>query len=180
MPHSPTAVPLPRRALLGGVVAVSSVAAVGCESVWRSPLGATEPTPTADEVLRQQVLAAVAGHREFLTAVVLAHPGLSGPLHRLATMHSAHARVLGEGLEQAGEVEEAAVTPTPDPAPDPVPRRSGAALRVVRRRHLAWQRQLADQVVAAESGGFARVLAAMAAAVTQQLLTLPQPESGAA
>jgi hypothetical protein len=124
-----------------------------------TPVATTEPgEPTADEVLVDEVLAALAAAVEVLTRARTVRT-LHQPLGSLARAHRAHVDVLG------GE--------PPAPATAPGASDASVALREVRRSEQRLQTRLADAAGRAESGALARLLASVSASVSQHLAALP-------
>jgi hypothetical protein len=101
----------------------------------------------------EQVAALVAATRR-------RHRRLRPRLGPLVALHEAHRAVLDEAGDHAGAA--------PDPAPR-VPRGADRALALVLRQEEQHARTLARSAVEASSGGFARLLASMAAGVDQHL-----------
>lgn len=149
-----------RRLVLFGSAATGAVIATsGCEV--RSPLDA-RPTESAapapvdpDLALRDAAQLAIVTQLDLVTSTLAARPRLSARLQPLADLHSAHADAL-----PGAPARESAKESTPVPA--------GTWGDIVRGER-ALSRQLAGMAQRAESGGFARLLASMAAAIDQRL-----------
>jgi hypothetical protein len=121
---------------------VALAALAGCDDGSEPPVPPPSPSPDADEALVDEVVAAITA----VWRVAAARPGL-------AAVHEAHVGALG------GEITVAPARRRPD-------------VTVLRRREEALQTRLVDAAMAAESGGLARLLASMSAAVAQQLVVL--------
>ena len=123
----------------------------------RSPLDAA-PTQSAapapvdpDLALRDAAQLAIVTQLDLVTSTLAARPRLAARLQPLADLHAAHADALPGAPARES---------TPAPA---------GTWGVVVHGERALARQLAGMAQRAESGGFARLLASMAAAVDQQL-----------
>lgn len=96
------------------------------------------------------------------------HPALEAPLADLLKMHHAHLVALRDAVP----------TPTPGPQPHPelsVPRSTSRALAQLRGSERPVRARLAGLAQKARSGDFARLLASMAAAVSQHIEDWPEP-----
>lgn len=139
---------LSRRALLGvGTITLATLS--GCASD-RDPVSSSV-APAAngdpDQDLLDRVLDELAGAEQLAVAA---------GVQELALLHRTHIEAL-DG------------TP-PTPAPPPTP--GSATVADLRQNERRLQTQLVDASMAAESGGLARLLASMSAAVSQQLVAL--------
>lgn len=156
---------LTRRTAWSGLLGTAATL-TGCELVDSvdpapaSPSDEPEAAPDGDSDLVDAALEEVRAVRRLVAGVSADHPRLRRDLAELSRMHEAHGEALGS---QNGFGREA-----------PATRDADAALALLRRRHLAHQRRLADHAVAAQSGRLARLLASMSAAVAQQLAVLPK------
>lgn len=123
--------------------------------------------PPEDSALVASVVAAVSAAADVVTAASGVAPALATRLDGLARDHAAHLDLL------VGAVSDAEV-PTPGAAS--VPARPAPALAAVRRSEQRLLRTLRQSCVAASSGDLARVLASVAASVSQHLASLaPEP-----
>ena len=129
---------------------------------------ATDAGPDADAHLVDTVVDDVTAILLLVAAARKREPRLRRDLAGLERMHEGHLEALGAtGRGRTGQDESAG-------------RDAAAALKLVRRRELAHQRQLVDHAVAARSGQLAGLLASMSAAVAQELSPLPgTPSTGA-
>jgi hypothetical protein len=100
--------------------------------------------------------------REAVDATVSRFPATRTSLAAVATMHRAHEATLADAVP-------ARARRTTTAAPYTVPRRRAAALRALSRREQRLHDSLGTLALKAESGGFARLLASMGAAVGQRL-----------
>lgn len=163
---------LPRRAVLGGLTAAALVAAGGCSSGSPRPAAHASggTTTTAREVSPDVALAITAVGRigdvaDLLHRTVARHRSLRHRLSGLAALHAAHLRLLQDAVPQ--DRRDGARGATGDHAH--VPHREHAALEAVLGAEHALRPRLDGLAVQAQSGEFARLLAAMSAAVGQQL-----------
>ncbi|MDQ1103153.1 hypothetical protein [Nocardioides zeae] len=177
-----------RRAVVAApaaLVAASLLAA--CDGDRGTPDGvvsATEDGTSADVERVDEALAAIGTAREQAATAAAAHATLAPALAPLLDVHDAHLALLSEaagtdgsegsssssteGTDGPASTGPTGVTETPaDPVLDPA-----AALAGVRTTETDLATTLTDLAVAADSGPLARTLAAMAAAVDQQLLLL--------
>ncbi|WP_127480343.1 hypothetical protein [Nocardioides pantholopis] len=169
----PARLPTTRRAALGGTLAGVTALALGtagCDVDDLDPRSqpSTE-SPAAPDPPDAALVREVAGSvRETATLVHAAGPERSAALAGLLALHEAHLLLLEtEGDQDAGE------TDAPSPSDPSAPSgRPAPAQRQVVAAEQALQGQLADAALRASSGELARVLAAMSAAVAQQLATL--------
>lgn len=125
--------------------------------------GEPVPEPPEDSALVVSVVAAVIAAVDVVTATSATTPALATRLEGLARAHAAHRDLL------VGAIPDSDV---PTPAVVSVPARPGAALAAVRRSEQRLLRTLRDSCGAAASGDLARVLASMAASVSQHLASL--------
>lgn len=119
--------------------------------------------PPEDTALVAAVVVAVSAAADVVIAAADTAPALAARLDGLAQAHAAHLERL------VGAVADADV---PAPAVVSVPARPGAALDAVRRSEQRLLRTLRESCVVAASGDLARVLASMAASVSQHLAIL--------
>ena len=134
----------------------------GCSTADTST---TVSQPDADLPAAREAIALTRAGIALITATTARHPALRGELASLLAMHHAHLRRL-RTLDASG-------TPA-TPATKPVPAAADAALTRVRTAESARATRLDALALAAHSGGFARMLGAMAAAVDQHLAVLPR------
>ena len=111
----------------------------------------------------------IAEAADLLHRTVADHRGLRHRLSGLAALHAAHLRLLQDAVP--ADRREAAQRSTGRRAH--VPRREHAALEAVLRTEDRLRPRLEGLAVRAQSGEFARLLAAMSAAVAQQLAVVP-------
>jgi len=129
--------------------------------------GGPVAAPPEDSPLVASVVVAVSEAADLVAAASEVAPALATRLDSLGRAQAAHLDLL------VGAVPEADV-PTPGTANVPV--RPAPALAAVRLSEQRLLRTLRDACVAAASGDLARVLASMAASVSQHLATLsPEP-----
>jgi hypothetical protein len=129
---------------------------------------APEAKKDSDQVLVDATAAAIGRRAAIVDATVAAHVALAAPLQPLTKLHAAHYTALGA---TAGTLEGPAVSPD-----------AAAALTSLRSSETDLQKELAGAAGAATSGALAQTFASMAAAVAQQLATLPTtlaPANGA-
>lgn len=159
---------LSRRGFLAGgtagVAALTAASLTGCSV--ETPLGVDRPrrpaTPSPDVAVATTALLAVRGAVEALKATVAALPATRGDLVPLLSMHRTHLATLVDAVPDGS-------APSPSPAAYVVPRGRPAALRAVRRREEQLLARLGELAVQAQSGEFARLLAAMGAGTQQRL-----------
>lgn len=165
-----------RRAVVAGVTAgvAASLAAGtlgGCASGSTSPrAGRRDATPevSPDVAVAAAALQAITRSANAVGRTARRHPRLKAALAGLAALHAAHLRLLQDAVP-AGHRRDT----TAGPAPATVPHRPPAALAAVAHDEHDLRAQLEGLAVRARSGEFARLLAAMSAAVGQQLAVLP-------
>lgn len=174
MSPSPRAV-ASRRATIGAAAAL--VALTACEADGGTPRRPATPSGTApdgshaatdpDLTLVEDVVAEVTAALALVEAARGRGRTLSRRLAGLADTHRAHLDLLDAGT-------------TPPPADDPSLRGgAGAVVRRVAERERVLQRRLTGRAVAAESGQLAALLAAIVAAVAQQVALLEAPGGAA-
>lgn len=184
--------PAPARWLTSRRAVVAAPAALvvapllaACDGDGGTPDGvvrATEDGTSADVERVDEARAAIGAARAQAATAAATHPTLAPALAPLLAVHDAHLALLSEaagtdGSEGSSSTEgtdgptstgPTGATETPaDPVLDPA-----AALAGVRTTETDLAATLTDLAVAADSGPLARTLAAMAAAVDQQLLLL--------
>lgn len=178
-PISPT-----RRALLGAAGAGWLAAAAGCARVTELGTTRTEQPGTgersdrdtsgdnnADEALLTSIRSSVLSAATLVATTLDRHPVLAPDLLALQELHSAHLAALDpENTYDTVQPELPADTPLEAPA-----EATEAARRRVLRREESLLTQLSEAVTEAESGRFARLLAATAAGLTQQMTRLEEP-----
>jgi len=169
-----------RRATLGGAAALTAVAVAGCTDDGSGRRTVTAP-PTRragtdpDVLLAATVLADERAMLARVKATTRRHPTLKAELAGARAAHRAHVRLLSRAVPKEAASASASASPsaTPSAAPSPgVPAKPGPALAALvqaedRLSHLGRR-----SAFAARSGAFARVLASMAAAATQQATQL--------
>ena len=129
----------------------------------QDPSGEPVAEPPEDSALVASVVAAVIATTAVVTTASDASEALATRLAGLAQAHAAHLDLL------VGAVPDAEVPAVESPA---VPALPGPALVAVRRSELRLLRTLGESCVDAASGDLARVLASMAASVSQHVATL--------
>lgn len=167
MPDHPT-LTTRRTALVGALGSLALVA--GCDlddldpTADTSPSGGetdnSEPAQDTDAALVDRVFDELQELIELVAVERSKYPRLDPALTSLVDLHSAHLKALG------GET----VTAWTDKHHTQGP---ASALTLISSREIRAQRRLADWSVRASSGALARLLAAMSAAVAQQLTVLP-------
>lgn len=179
MPITPSDRPagMSRRTAVAGVLALAAAGVSGCtpRGIDRRPRAGATATPSPrtdpDVALAATVLAREQGLLDRVLATLHRHPGLRADLGAARSAHRSHVDLLTDAVPLG-----ARPSASPPGATPHVPARAPAALAALSReedRHAELGRRSA---FAAESGAFARVLASMAAAASQQAAAL----SGAA
>lgn len=182
-PISPT-----RRALLGAAGAGWLAAAAGCARVTELGTTRTEQPGTgergdrdtggdnnADEALLASIRTSVLSAATLVATTLDRHPVLAPDLLALQELHSAHLAAL-DPENTAGDVQpEPPAETTPETSAETPAEATEAARRSVLRREESLLAQLTAAVTEAESGRFARLLAATAAGLTQQMTRLEEP-----
>lgn len=166
---------LPRRAVLGGLTAAALVAAGGCSSGSprpaaheSAPSDGTTTTPrevSPDVALAITAVGRIGAVADLLHRTVARHRSLRHRLSGLAALHAAHLRLLQDAVPQDRRGGARGATG----GHAHVPHREHAALEAVLGAEHALRPRLDGLAVQAQSGEFARLLAAMSAAVGQQL-----------
>lgn len=164
--------------MLGGVLGVVATA-VGCAPA-ASPSGqggrttskgsasAGQPRAVSPDVaVAISAASQVRQAADLLHRTVRRHPRLRGRLTALSAVHDTHLRLLRQAVPP-GEHEDRSSTTARQAVP---PRAAAAVDGVVRVEH-GLRQSLEGLAVRAQSGEFARLLAAMSAAVGQQLALL--------
>ena len=153
--------------MLGGLAAGAVVLATGCTSAGqdtRAPRGiATRRQVSPDVALATTAAGRVGQVADLVERTVARHRQLRHRLAGLAALHAAHLRLLQEAVPADRRRDEQG------PHREHVPHAEHAALRSVLRAEHSLRPQLQGLAMRAESGEFARLLAAMSAAVGQQL-----------
>jgi hypothetical protein len=187
-----------RRAALAAAAGLSVGAVVGCTSQRQGRRGEEPPEPVEPEVDPDVAVAAEALANqeqilELLGATGERHPGLGRALAAVVAAHEAHAALLADavppevtaepttsptaspapgGADTQATPESPEGSPSPDGRRTQVPRNPARALD----RVVAAERELAtatkQHAFRARSGGFARLLASMAAAAAQHEVVL--------
>jgi hypothetical protein len=166
-----------RRAAVVGALAAGAVVATGCEQ--DAGPGATGSTPTAPTPTllepadpdREADVATVGSALDqtvaalaVVEAVAQRHRRLRPTLDPVATVHRAHRDVLADAAPEVAATSPAATAPA----------RPADALALVRRTEEATRTRLERWALDARSGTLARLLAGMAAGVSQQVSVLPE------
>ena len=187
---------LTRRAALGGALALTAAGATACtpSGVDRRPgpraAAATAGRTDPDVALAAVVLADEQAMVDRLEATVAAHPDLTGPTRSALAAHRSHVALLREAVPKgsgspsaspsaplsasASGTDGATPTAAPTAGPGAVPHSAPAALRALARAEEQLVLVGKRSAFAAESGAFARVLAAMAAGAAQQAVVLAE------
>ena len=159
---------LSRRALVAGGVTLGAGAVLGACSTDDGDTGSRRPTGTAalapDVAVATTALDQIRAAREAVDATVARFPATRASLGPLGTLHRTHEASLADAVPDRAR-------PSTTPAPYAVPRRRAAAVRAVARREQRLHDSLGALALKAESGGFARLLASMGAALGQRLTT---------
>ncbi len=185
MPPAPSRPLLPasRRTLLAAPAALLAAPVLAaCDGPRSAPDGvvtATGDDTSADVGRVDEARAAIGAARTQAATAGTTHATLAPALGPLLAVHDAHLALLDEANRTEGaEGADADAGPAGDRTSDPAASPGdpvldpAAALAAVRTTETALAATLADLAVAADSGPLARTLAAMAAAVDQQLLLL--------
>ena len=181
---------LSRRTALGVVTAGSAVALAGCtpSGIDRRPRknASAAPTPDADPdvALAATVLADEQAMLDLIAATVARHPALEARLATARDAHQAHVDLLTKAVPKDARVlpgaspsedtspsDSQSVSPSPTGSPTVPARRPRAVAAVAAaedRLALVGRRS----AFAAQSGGFARVLAGMSASAAQHAVAL--------
>ena len=168
-----------RRATLGGAAALTAVAVAGCTD--DAPRRTVTPPPTRragtdpDVLLAATVLADERAMLERVKATTRRHPTLKADLAGARAAHRAHVRLLAQAVpkQTASPSPSASASGTPSARPSPgVPAKPGPALAALAQAEDRLSHVGRRSAFAARSGAFARVLASMAAAATQQATQL--------
>jgi hypothetical protein len=178
VPSTPRAVT--RRTAVGGLVAAAATTLSGCHAtgVDRRPRATLTPLPSRRPGVDPDVAlaAVVLRHERAMLARVRAtadrHPTLADTLAGARAAHRAHVDLLVKAVpdETSSASPSAAepASPTTGAAVPRVPERAAAALSALARAEERLSLTGRRSSFAAESGAFARVLASMAAAASQQ------------
>jgi len=135
--------------------ALGPVVVAGCATTTTP---STSSPPDADVPAAREATALTRDAITTITATIARHPGLAQQLQPVLAMHRAHLRRLRSVNPGA------TIAPTPAKVP-PAPRRALARVRAADATRATRLEALAG---AAHSGGFARMLASMAAAIAQR------------
>ena len=175
----PIPAPVSRRAALGGLASLAGVLGSVLSGCTASPLSSARPpagtlTPTAsaspagrepsspDVRLAAAVLRSEQALLDRVRATARRHPGLAPQLDAAQRSHRAHVDLL------TGAVPPAARPSRPAADRHRVPGGSRAAMSALARAEEQLARRRRGHALQARSGPFARVLASMAAAASQQ------------
>lgn len=185
-----------RRTATVGVAAVTAALASGCtpRGIDRRPRArssaTTAPRTDPDVALAAAVLTDEQDMLDRVLATLRRHPRLAPVLSGTRAVHQAHVDLLTDAVPDRARASSAAspsqgaspsVSPSVAPAPDPparVPSRVPAALAALAREEDRLALLGRRSAFTAESGAFARVLASMAAAASQQSVTLAAAARG--
>jgi hypothetical protein len=159
-----------RRTAVGGVAAAAVALVAGCTSsndskpsATRTPSPRHSPGTDPDVKIAATVLERERVLLERVAATAHKHPRLAPTLATARASHRAHVALLTKAVPNN--------TPVRSPAPGALPRVPGRAAAALSALAVA-ERRLSDvgarSSLAARSGPFARVLASMAAAASQQ------------
>jgi hypothetical protein len=166
-----------RRAAVAGALAVGAAVATGCEQ--DAGPGATAsatatPTPTllepadpdreADVATVGSALDDTVAALAVVEAVGQRHPQLRPAVEPVAAVHRAHRDVLADAAPEVAATSPSATAPT----------RPARALALVRSTEETTRTRLEGWALDARSGTLARLLAGMAAGVSQQASLLPE------
>ena len=183
-----------RRTATVGVAAITAVLASGCtpRGIDRRPrarsAATAAPRTDPDVALAAAVLTDEQGMLDRVLATLRRHPRLTPVLSGTRAVHQAHVDLLTDAVPvraRASASPSAAtspsVSPSVAPSPEPparVPARVPAALAALAREEDRLALLGRRSAFTAESGAFARVLASMAAAASQQSVTLAAAAQG--
>lgn len=176
-----------RRALLGGMGTAFGGAVLGACTGGGSP-GPRRDTPAVDPdvVVAAEALGLLVAARDVVRATVGRHPALDRPLADLLAAHDAHVATLEDAVpdDATGGTGAAGTapgsegpSPGPSAAPGPaprtrVPREPAPAMGLVVGTERELTTELKRLAFRAESGTFARVLAAVASSAAQYATVL--------
>ncbi len=187
------AVTLSRRAALLGAVGTTTLACSPYELQTQQRRPPVRPTPSTAEApavdpdvdLATTVVAAERALLERIDATVRRHPRLERVLASTREVHDVHVSLLEDAVPAGSGASDAATPTSPaspgEPGPTPaddtsepvgVPRDRARALRAVATAEDELALTAKQAAFAAQSGAFARVLASMAAASSQQSAVL--------
>lgn len=173
--------PVPRRTVLAVVAAAATASVAGCEL---DPPDDRAPSSGPDAILSDEEFDTdLAGKAARSISTTLAevraaaerHVGLAQSLAGLIATHEAHHALLADSGADSGDNPSA--SPSESVTAPPV---SGQALSRLTSSERKLARRLEGWAVAARSGQFARVLASMAASVSQHVAVLPTAKEPAA
>ncbi len=146
-----------------GAAGLAAAAVGGCSTDDGGTDGPARPAELAPDVaVATRALTEITAMRAAVTATLRRYPAARARLAPLARMHRAHEETLVDAVP-----DRAATSGTPRPYT--VPRTRRAAFRAVTRDEQRLQDHLGGLALEAESGDFARLLAAMGAGIGQQL-----------
>lgn len=166
-----------RRTAVGGIVAAGATFVAGCTSsggdhhgsATRTPKPSHSPSVDPDVKVAATVLMHERAMLERVVATSRRHPATASALAGAQAAHRAHVALLTKAVPDDTPF----VSPSPGAAkPGRVPRRAGPALSALARSEGRLSEIGARSSLAARSGPFARVLASMAAAASQQSVRL--------
>ncbi len=164
-PASGTRGPLTRRSLLtAGIAGMVGVLVSGCDSKSSAPDDTPEPKAqlAPDVTVATTALAEIRAVRAAVTSTRSRFPAARSQLASLVQMHQAHEESLADAVPARART-------SASPAPYVVPRQREVALRKLATTEQHLHDTLGGLAVRAQSGDFARLLASMGAAVSQQL-----------
>lgn len=159
-----------RRGVLAAALSLPVMPLAGC--ALNNPLDrrrtlAAEAVPALapDVGVAVEAVARIRAVEATLSATTQRHTGMTAALAGLAAMHTAHLEALMEAVPDR-------VDTSGTQAPATVPEAPGAARRAVVLAERGLHDELAELALRAQSGLFARLLAAMVAGISQQLFVL--------
>ncbi len=158
--------PLSRRSLIAvGAAGVAGLVASACSASDPVPDDDTSQSPAGlapDVAVATSALAEIRAVRTAVDKTVARFPESRPRLVPLGQMHQAHEKSLADAVPARAQ-------PSATPAPYVVPRKRDVALSNLATREQRLHDTLGALAVRAQSGDFARLLASMGAAVSQQL-----------
>lgn len=168
--HASRATKLSRRSLIAaGAAGAVGLAVSACAG--RKPVSGKTSAPSParlspDVAVATRALSEIRTARVAASSTLSRFPAARSRLTALVGLHQVHEGSLIDAVPVRAQT-------TATPAPYVVPRRSGAALRKLLAREQRLHNTLGELSLRAQSGDFARLLASMGAAVSQQLAAGP-------
>lgn len=173
-PPTPSPAPTParvsRRGVLTAALSLPALPLAGCAlndplDRRRTPAAEAVPALAPDVGVAVEAVARIRAVEAALSATTQRHAGMAAALAGLAAMHTAHVDALEEAVpDRVDTGSSQAPTTVPD---SPVEARR-ALVAAERRLH----DELTELAMRAQSGLFARLLASMVAAISQQLVVI--------